>query len=83
MHFISGVVRRSITSVHNSITALKSSKSINRSAPKLGITERQQRAIVRTASNGTRTARKMRDTYNSKGTVRLIQQVLPNALDLN
>ena len=79
VRYISEKVGRSETAVHNIISASKSGRSNCRPGPKPKISKTQHRVITRAASNGTRTAREIRDTYNCNVTVRRVQQVLRKA----
>ena len=75
-------VKSSKSAVHQAIVKSKSEAVGLRLGAKPKISKTQRRAITRAASNGTRTAREIRDTYNCNVTVRRVQQVLRNAPNL-
>ena len=62
-------VQRSKIAVHEAINAAKVKKEAGRPGPKPKITKTQNKAIIRAVSNGVRTAREVRDTYNCRVTV--------------
>ena len=80
--YIASRVKRSESAVHQVILNSRFEYVGTRLGAKPKISKIQHRAIVKAASNVTRTAREIRDTFNCKVTVRGIQQVLRSAPNL-
>ena len=80
VRYVAERIGRSKTAVHNVLSTLKSESNSNRPGPKPKITKTQDRAIIRAAFNGARTAREIRGSYNCSESGHRIQQVLRNAL---